>query len=29
VRRRRNDPEKEPVLDISLELFGYLREEPA
>jgi general secretion pathway protein M len=29
VRRRRNEPEKEPVLDVSLELFGYLREEPA
>jgi general secretion pathway protein M len=29
VRRRRNDPEREPVLDVSLELFGYLREAPA
>jgi general secretion pathway protein M len=29
VRRRRNDPEKEPVLDVSLKLFGYRREEPA
>lgn len=28
-RRRRNDPEREPMLDVSLELFGYLREEPA
>jgi general secretion pathway protein M len=29
VRRRRDQPEKEPVLDVSLELFGYLREQPA
>jgi general secretion pathway protein M len=29
VRRRRNEPEQEPVLDVSLELFGYLREQPA
>jgi hypothetical protein len=29
VRRRRKDPEREPMLDVSLELFGYLREEPA
>jgi general secretion pathway protein M len=28
-RRRRNDPEREPMLDVSLELFGYLREERA
>jgi general secretion pathway protein M len=28
-RRRRDDPEREPILDVSLELFGYLREEPA
>jgi general secretion pathway protein M len=28
-RRRRNDPEREPMLDVSLDLFGYLREEPA
>src|SRR5262245_32049773 len=26
--RRRNDPEREPVLDVSLELLGYLREQP-
>jgi general secretion pathway protein M len=29
VRRRRNEPEQEPILDVSLELFGYLREQPA
>ena len=29
VRRRREEAEKEPVLDVSLELFGYLREQPA
>ena len=29
VRRRRNDSQREPMLDVSLELFGYLREEPA
>jgi general secretion pathway protein M len=29
VRRRRDDPERVPTLDVSLELFGYLREQPA
>ena len=29
VRRRGNDPERAPTLDVSLELFGYLREQPA
>jgi general secretion pathway protein M len=29
IRRRRNDAEKEPMLNVSFELFGYLREEPA
>ena len=28
-RRRRSEPDREPVLDVSLELFGYLRTEPA
>jgi general secretion pathway protein M len=28
-RRRRSEPESEPVLDVNLELFGYLRVEPA
>ena len=29
VRRRRSEPEAQPMLDVSLELFGYVREEPA
>jgi hypothetical protein len=29
ARRRRSEPRAEPMLDISLELFGYVREEPA
>ena len=28
-RRRRSEPESEPMLDVNLELFGYLRVEPA
>jgi general secretion pathway protein M len=28
-RSRRDDPKSEPVLNVSFELFGYLREEPA
>jgi len=28
-RRRRSEPEREPVLDVNLELFGFLRVEPA
>jgi general secretion pathway protein M len=28
-RRRRSEPESEPILDVNLELFGYLRVEPA
>jgi general secretion pathway protein M len=29
ARRRRNEPEREPMLNVSFELFGYRREEPA
>lgn len=29
VRRRRSEPRAQPMLDVSLQLFGYLREEPA
>jgi general secretion pathway protein M len=29
VRRRRNEPGEHPMLDVSFELFGYVREEPA
>ncbi|MGH6942671.1 MAG: type II secretion system protein GspM [Geminicoccaceae bacterium] len=29
VRRRRNAPDLQPTLDVSLEVFGYLRQEPA
>jgi len=29
VRRRRSEPQAQPMLDVSLELFGYVREEPA
>jgi general secretion pathway protein M len=29
ARRRRNEPQAQPMLDVSLELFGYVREEPA
>jgi general secretion pathway protein M len=29
ARRRRNQPRDQPRLDVSLELFGYVREEPA
>jgi general secretion pathway protein M len=29
ARRRRSEPRAQPMLDISLELFGYVREEPA
>jgi general secretion pathway protein M len=29
VRRRRDEPQGQPMLDVSLELFGYVREEPA
>jgi general secretion pathway protein M len=29
VRRRRSEPRGDPKLDVSLELFGYVREEPA
>lgn len=29
VRRRRSEPQGHPMLDVSLELFGYVREEPA
>lgn len=27
--RRRREPQRQPMLDVSLELFGYVREEPA
>ena len=29
ARRRRSEPQAQPMLDVSLELFGYVREEPA
>jgi general secretion pathway protein M len=29
ARRRRREPQRQPMLDVSLELFGYVREEPA
>jgi general secretion pathway protein M len=29
VDRRRNDPEQEPILDVNLELFAYMRQQPA